>query len=64
VHDLHTDIPGTASRKTGWSYMTIQYYSDNAYHTTCGAITLYREVDSSSWDSDAPSCNHVRSWTR
>jgi hypothetical protein len=43
--------------------MTIQYYRDDSYHNTCGSITLYREVDSSSWDSDAPSCNHVRSWT-
>jgi hypothetical protein len=43
--------------------MTIQYYSDNAYHTTCGAITLYRQVDSSRWNSDAASCSHVRSWT-
>ena len=63
VHDVHTDIPGTASRMTDWSMMTIQYYRDDSYHNTCGSITLYREVDSSSWDSDAPSCNHVRSWT-
>lgn len=64
VHDPNTDIPGTASRMTDWSTMTIQYYSDDSYHNTCGSITLHREVDRSNWDSDAPNCNHVRSWSR
>jgi hypothetical protein len=63
VGNMQTDIPGRSTRKTDWSSMTIQAFSDNVYRGTCGRITLFRGVDNGRWNADAPTCDHVRAWT-
>lgn len=62
--NMQGDIPGLSTRKTDWSSMTIQYYTDNVYRGTCGRITLFRNVDNGRWGADAPNCDHVRAWTQ
>lgn len=63
VGNMQGDIPGRSTRKTDWSSMTVQAFTDNVYRDTCGRITLVRSVDNARWRADAPNCNHVRAWT-
>lgn len=63
VGNMQGDIPGRSTRKTDWSSMTVQAFTDNVYRDTCGRITLIQAVDNARWAADAPSCNHVRAWT-
>lgn len=63
VGNMQDDIPGLAASKTDWSTVQVQYFTDNVYRTTCGHITLLREVDNARWSADAPACDHLRAWT-
>lgn len=65
THHDNSDVPGYTSDKTDFSGMSVQ---DNNtlqwYTTTCGTIVLNWGIDPQHrYATDAPSCNHVRSWT-
>ena len=63
VGNTQSDIPGLSTRKTDWSSMTVQAFSDNVFRGTCARITLSKAVGDARWAADAPNCDHVRAWT-
>jgi hypothetical protein len=62
-HDLNGDVPGLAATRTDWNAMKIQFLTVNTWHDTCGVIALHRVVQTSRYDSVAPNCDHIQSWT-
>ncbi|HEV2005127.1 MAG TPA: hypothetical protein VGQ85_00815 [Candidatus Limnocylindrales bacterium] len=39
--NMQGDIPGLSTRKTDWSTVQIQSFSDNVYRSTCGRLRPY-----------------------
>jgi hypothetical protein len=61
--DTNTDAPGLAGSKLDWNTMSVQFVSNNAWSDVCGHITLHSVVTNGRYATDAPACDHDRSWT-
>ena len=60
-----SNVPGSPSAPVSNSQMTVQYYSDDAFHDTCGGVLLshVHQGDTSRYGLDAPYCNYIDYWT-
>jgi hypothetical protein len=61
--DKNTDVPGLAGSKLDWKTMSVQFVGNNGWSDVCGHITLHSVVEDSRYATDAPACDHDRSWT-
>ncbi len=63
ARDPNTDVPGLAGSKFDWNTMSAQFVSNNGWSDVYGHITLFSLVTNSRYATDAPACDHDRSWT-
>lgn len=63
THYLESRIPGTPSLPEDYSLLQVQDRANDNFYDACGNVGLgYADDNQNQWSTDAPHCNHIRTW--